>query len=638
MSTVEVAGLAGTWVAAGLAFLGIFGIVGPLLVWSASRSKRHKALMSIGLKNNGYLSRGLTVWPGIRFFQIKHVPSLKKVQLFTADEWRDFDLSRLKSIPESTATWIQFGACLEAYDLKIRRGKELASVETEEAGLLLYLPVHRAYLFTFLVMGRYQRNSVRVNTNVPGTSEKTAYVALPAGSQAYWDRYPRQGGIVLHGLTGSFNFLRRESAPGINGVVSFVTNLDHCPSTLAADNLSWSSMAFLALGFLPLPSDHYLCFATTGNEGVLDTSGATHLLDKNSGSVVEAVTSPQKVIEEEAYRTDFEVQVRIDQKNLEKFRLEVYSLQKVKVGKTDLPLKLSGPNQDLWIRLLQIVNSEESVTIQGHLQELAAMTFVPPKEEYVRVSTLSAQDSSVMESEYSDGDRVQHCVFITRASAQLFALGLLTLPWSQKNYIVGRVSDSNIVRNLLFQAAPACIRFLLRLKKIPSILHLSQKETAEFLAAADNVLQNDGDVPRLCELDEVLSRIQHEIPEVSLMIGVLVLTNTEYRELIYQSVRHAKSDISNLPKADTELNFDTGHVRIPGPFGIEHVFVVDLNCLLEDLPSHQRSQIRTMKVDFAKVLLASLKAYMRSQMLQNCIDGSDIEEVMGFSEDVYHVM
>ncbi|KAK2607689.1 hypothetical protein N8I77_006350 [Diaporthe amygdali] len=637
MSSVEVAGLAGTWVAAGLAFLGIFAIVGPLLVWWASRSERHQALMKIGLKNNGYLSRGLTVWPGIRFFQIERVPRLKKVTLFKVHEWRDFDLSKLKSIPESTVPWVQFGACLEAYGLKIQRGKELDTIEIEETKVLC-LPVHKAYLFTFLVMGRYQRKLFQANPIKPVASDSMSCIALPARTQTILNRYR---GTHLYGTTGSFTFHEGYDT-GATGVLSFVTSLEQCQTRLVADRLSWSSIVLLALGYLPLPSGHYLSFAITDNNGafgmisVPQFGGAPSIISLDSDSVVESESSHSSATDV-SHPNKFHRQVQVDQKNLQRFRLEVYRLQTQEKRLRDLPIDLGDPDQKIRARVLKIISSAELSAVQGHLQGLAAMTFVPPQEEYVRVFKQSARKAN---------SRNRDCVFITRASAQLFALGILHLPWSQNNYIVGRVLESNIVRNLLFEAAPACIRFLLRLQRMPSILRLSQTREDNFLEAAKKVLKPDEDIPGLYkpelsglyELDEILSSMQHRTMEVSLMIGVLVLTNTEYRELIYQSVRQVSSTTSNLPKVDTEMDFEKGHVTVPGAFGIEHIFMVDLDCLLEDLPNHQRSQSRTIKVDFATVLLAALKAYIRSLMLENCIDGRDIEHVMRRNGDVYRVL
>lgn len=51
--TLDIAGVVGTWVAAGLAVIALFGVVGPILVLRASRTERHKAIIGIGPRNRG---------------------------------------------------------------------------------------------------------------------------------------------------------------------------------------------------------------------------------------------------------------------------------------------------------------------------------------------------------------------------------------------------------------------------------------------------------------------------------------------------------------------------------------------------------------------------------------------------------
>lgn len=111
------------------------------------------------------------------------------------------------------------------------------------------------------------------------------------------------------------------------------------------------------------------------------------------------------------------------------------------------------------------------------------------------------------------------------------------------------------------------------------------------------------------------------------MIGVLLLTNAEY--CVYQSVRHANSDTPNAQHTETELNFDTGCVTVVGAFGVKYVFVVDVSRLLRELPSHQRAQTRVIQVNFAAVLLAAQKAYMRNLIFKRLINRRYVEKATG---------
>ncbi|KAJ4424257.1 hypothetical protein N0V82_001123 [Gnomoniopsis sp. IMI 355080] len=271
------------------------------------------------------------------------------------------------------------------------------------------------------------------------------------------------------------------------------------------------------------------------------------------------------------------------------------------------------------------------------------MSIVPPGESFVRVPLSEERPGRAayrgmrrINGRSSEIDQWD-VAFIDRKSAQVFALSLLKLPWSQNNYVVGRRASTILVRNLLTQAAPSSIRFIRRLKQNPSALGLGQSDLANVLAATDKLLQHDLDVRHLCELDDVLNSVQHPLGEVSLMVGVLLLTNVEYRELIYQSMRHVSATKLNQQDTETVLELDKGHVIVVGAFGVKFTFVVDLSALLDHLPGHQRTHQVNIRVKFDAVLLAAFKAYLRSFMFTRCIDGADIEEAMSYEGDVYHI-
>jgi hypothetical protein len=53
------------------------GIVGPILIWRASRADRHIALESIDsspAESGGFLTKGLRVWPGIHLLRRVRAP------------------------------------------------------------------------------------------------------------------------------------------------------------------------------------------------------------------------------------------------------------------------------------------------------------------------------------------------------------------------------------------------------------------------------------------------------------------------------------------------------------------------------------------------------------------------------------
>ena len=70
----DIAGMAGTWVAAIFAVVALIGIVGPFLVLQQTRSDRFQALASVD--GSDYVSSGFTLRRGYSFFRKGRVPVL----------------------------------------------------------------------------------------------------------------------------------------------------------------------------------------------------------------------------------------------------------------------------------------------------------------------------------------------------------------------------------------------------------------------------------------------------------------------------------------------------------------------------------------------------------------------------------
>lgn len=77
---LDLAGVIGTWVAAFLALVALVGIVGPILVWRASRTETQQALAKVDAgmaESAGFVGKGIHVWPGIRLFRRVRAPMLQ---------------------------------------------------------------------------------------------------------------------------------------------------------------------------------------------------------------------------------------------------------------------------------------------------------------------------------------------------------------------------------------------------------------------------------------------------------------------------------------------------------------------------------------------------------------------------------
>jgi hypothetical protein len=128
MTSLEIAGVVGTWVAASLAIIALVGIVGPILIWRASRTERQKAIVNIGPRNNGYISKGIPVWPGERLGKGIRAPRINQPRRFKEGEWKSFDLQRMATYgtqyQDSPGSWVSFGAFLSGYTVLWRQKEE----------------------------------------------------------------------------------------------------------------------------------------------------------------------------------------------------------------------------------------------------------------------------------------------------------------------------------------------------------------------------------------------------------------------------------------------------------------------------------------------------------------------------------
>ncbi|KAL6246371.1 hypothetical protein RBB50_006607 [Rhinocladiella similis] len=595
--------------------MALITIIGPILVWRASLTRRHKALASIGRKNNGYLSDGIPFWPGIRFFRVLRMPNTAVQGSFSDEEWGDFDLRRLKISPESPATWVQFGACLQAYDLKMTYTKD--SVIDEESFIL---PVHRSYLLNFLVLGRYQKTRSRSHPHAM-VQQQTSIRLTPSRARS---SSLFSNSWSLHGLTGTLYF-QKESTYGstFSGKVQFTQTLENCKTSIPKARLSRLSTLLLMHGFLPLTLKKHIC-CIIGEYDHLDVPD-----DSDSGSDTNS-SQGSSASPNSTSRSTYGIRVQERAANvLERLKISVYVLQTVQLNEGDTPLGVTSDSVEVDI----LHPMESTPSLQDKLLKLAAMTFIPPTEPYVRVYTDDQRSSSRSRANTSELTE-WNLAFLKRESAQLFAFALLKMPWSPLNYVVSKGNNKSLVGVMLSEAGASCVRLLSRLRKDMSVLRLETTVSTSLRTAMDKVLNSKFDVPDLYGLDETLAPLQHTVYEIPLMVGILVLCNEEYRELIYQSIRHS-DNTTRSAHTDTEFEFDTGNVTVSGPFGVKHIFVVDLSELLRHLPDHTPSPRRNFRINHANILLAAMQAHVRSLLFSECIDGSDIKTIMDCGKDVY---
>lgn len=372
MTGLDVASLAGTRVAAGLALIALVAVVGPIIVWRASRTERHNAKARLGRKSNGYLTRGVPVWPGSRLWQSLRTPNTKAARMFQDEEWAAFDMTKIKSLPESPVTWVQFGTCLQAYGVRLRYSND--AVLRHDGFALQVCP---SYLFNFLVLGRYQKKQPR--TTQPPLLENRSPSVLLTMAQTNTADVNTSDGWTLYGLTGTLTFSHGYiRGSRVSGVVRFTESLDHCQRNIVQDSLPRMSLLLLMLGFLPLPSGEHICCTV----GAYDLPATTE--EKTGVNFADSDDDSDDVLSRE-FRVPRELSARAERrtkKMIMSLKVEAYGLQKMALAPGNTPLGSEYGTQT--VSALRSV--DDCAALQPKLQELATMTYIPPSEQYVRVS------------------------------------------------------------------------------------------------------------------------------------------------------------------------------------------------------------------------------------------------------------
>ncbi|CAN9172437.1 unnamed protein product [Alternaria alternata] len=157
--------------------------------------------------------------------------------------------------------------------------------------------------------------------------------------------------------------------------------------------------------------------------------------------------------------------------------------------------------------------------------------------------------------------------------------------------------------------------FLIRLREGVSALDLSSKDEQTFLESSEPVVKRAASSPTrrsllepLFVFDEVVKKLQHERIEVQQMVGVLMLTNEEFTDLVYQSARHMTAS----SKVPIEFDLRAGTLTIPSTFGTVQTFELDVDNL-------QKQQLQLgaqgrFSVKHSDILKAALRTYLRSLM------------------------
>ncbi|OQV00008.1 hypothetical protein CLAIMM_05567 [Cladophialophora immunda] len=597
----------GTWVAVGLALIALIGVVGPYLIIKATRTERHIALEAVH-DSGGFISRGTRVSRHTTLFRTVEAPILDSKPKFGPNSLH-LNTSSLNS--KSPTSWVRFGLLIRAYGVKYTCGDSLR-IRDETT----FLPVHRLWFLVIGLLGRYSCRIGDTGTKVPQTPKASA--PGPSGAQprplrrvgsvygvpmlrsrtsASFYRYATN--LPLYGSTGQLLRVEDESI----GNCTFTGHDLADVGDIQPDILSLPRLLRLALGLLSLDEVVSYCLDDVpskeiqedGNEnGVRGVSFEDDLTYEpvralgrttSDSSWVTRVQSTDPLAPGALRACGYTVLSETENWLLDYFRAfgssqgSIHSLEEIDIDQSSAP----------------------------ELQNYYSMTYVPASSAWVRLS--NPEESKSTRSGKDDDTWV-----IRRWDIQIIAKVLLDLPWSSEGYLLGGQRQS-LCRKLLCSSAAECIRLLSRIAERHQYLGLKDDDEQELVALVEASLVlgskstwSRAAVDCFVRLETKLKSLTSHQPVASDMIGILVLTNEEFRTLMLQSARHLGAPSS----PGVELSVKDSTLRTPSVFGLSQEFDLDLDKLYpKGVPGAQ-----TVPIDMPILILSSLRACVRSLLFE----------------------
>jgi hypothetical protein len=651
--STEIGSLVGTWVAAGVAIIALLGIVGPMLVWRASRTERNKAIDLLsdgGADTGGFVTKGIRVAPNIRLFRrfeapdLRFSPSLRAPALLLDDQ--------VPAVSTTSASWVQFGRLLQAYHINFTRTRSLVIEDNQT-----WLPIHRSWILIIGIVSRFGKRKDSGKIVIRSTGGVASTQAKPGGSVAPYEQpsqslprglrrvthahnpgwmtgHPQWASMstmstsgsrykTLYGITGTIHFGKETVGTGQSEDESrrlyFTSHTPQEIGKLSKEPIDLATMFWLAVGCLPAPG-----------------SKVFSLDDVHSIAVQEDPQVPQVPVSPVYSGVRFSVEHDDDSDSERGMRHhrreprwdEVSPNTYVIPSPTYSSATHSGyygrrafqfsPVNDRVEALTEVARSiniddkreriysleemELTDAILRELEQASETTYVPLEIPWVRLDL---------------GSRTQGW-FLRREDAQLLAQALLAIPTSPHGYLVSANKRSRC-RRVLCEASQSLPQLLSRLMYSLRSLGLDHDEADMLFRIMSNMYARTESLEKtrlfyetIFELDEALTSVLHPDPRVNSTIGVLMITNEEFRALISQSARHIEESVNTT----LELDIVKGTLNIPAVMGFIQRFPVELAVLHPELPRSDGP----ITVKYREVMFAALKASVRSAVLETSLD------------------
>lgn len=635
----------GTWIGAGIGIVALVGIVGPVLVWLASRTDRHKTLNAMGRDTNGYISPGWHLGPNIYLGQRMKAPELRQMGPNAMPNGiLNFDAASLKPF-KTESRWVHFGALLEAYGMQFTKGGDILIKDGKT-----YLPIHPSWILAVGILGRYSSQkgwqgmsksrrftlgtSFRNDKPRPLTSaggyprSSTAQVAqrqqhfgvLPQpppmihnGPQPEHRRYEETDiaetltDQILHGITGSLGIYGPQQQ--INSPFPTLTYRSPSATIYAAeiqtDILPMKELFLLSLGLVKIREGQY---ASLADSWPAESWGQS----SRSGSESDHPHERQRAINDRRYRSLYGNTARERYETGHRHNRAVTVLRLRSLDITESLEKVSGPFANLNIgHEIEGFTPEDSQDTLRTLSKFEGSTYVPADDAWVRVV---------------DG------TYIPRVDAQRMALALLRLPWVSQGYLIG--GDGYGVATDLFTAASNRLRpMMVRLQEKVSLLDVTEQDKGKLSTVMEPVLRRldrdrvDHDTQtfrKLYDLNKTLLELGSPENQVVAdeVVAILSITNEEFRDIVHQSIRN----LSESTAVTVDLDLRPMTLKVPSVFGVRQSFHVDWDIITETTSGTRPHE--TIPVKHTAIVLASMRSLVLCMMLRTCSDAGPLLQLV----------
>jgi hypothetical protein len=657
------AGTIGTWIAALLALVALVGVVGPYLVWRASKTARHQALDALEkgeAENGGFVTNGIRVSPSIRLFRKVRAPLLQREPHLPGRKLTWDSHARLAT--QESSGWVQLCLALKAYAIEVKVGDPL-----DVSDLNTWLPVHKNWILILGLAGRFGKRSdggklpmqpkrgVKSIQALPGRAFSMDRKMSKYGPQ-FWNWSNRRRGRAavsdiidsesnrfkpLSGLFGTFWLL--DTTPSHDTAMDkekayYIGHRSEETGELAVDSLSIDALFWLSVGCLPSRNGDIFSLDNVENLEVEEDSQDSSNIHGHvrRGSI--ATLSPGVHFErdnssnsdEDDYPRRRPSQYVISGSHRPKdvqsrpgrprgFRLSSVNDRVEALASVANSIEAEGDQATIYS--LEELDLTEDICME--LEESSGYTYLPIQSQWVRLGRESQNQG------------IHHLMFLERPAAQKLAQLLLDLPITPDGYLMNANRDS-LCRATLCNAAQSLPHLLGRIINDIDSLGIPADSRDHIVTMLDSFLDKiltfTPNRPFFCSLYDIDCVLQTLIPidpMVATAVGVLMLTSAEFRAIIVQSARLIQVSI------DKTVDLAFGHrplFKVPSVMGVTQEFPVDFEALF---PAKDLA-LPIVKVKFQDIMFSALKACLKSAVLETSLDSGPLfEAFMNMSEKVY---